>query len=127
MTIDRIRTGPRMSKVVRRAGLIFLSGQTSNGTAIADISGQTSEVLRRIDELLAEAGSDSSHLLTATIYLRDIGDFAAMNAEWEAWLPRDSAPARTTVEARMASPDLLVEITVTAAAKIEHQLLFDPV
>ncbi|HEV2508313.1 RidA family protein [Bosea sp. (in: a-proteobacteria)] len=115
MTIDRFQTGPRMSKIVRHAGLIFLSGQTANGTTLSDISSQTKEVLRRIDELLAEAGSDRSHLLTATVYLRDIGDFAAMNLEWEAWLAHASAPARTTVEARLASPNLLVEVTVTAA------------
>ena len=115
MTIDRIRTGPRMSKIVRHAGLVFLSGQTASGTDLADVSGQTREVLRRIDELLAEAGTDKAHLLTATVYLRDIGDFVVMNVEWEAWLASSSAPARTTVEARLASPNLLVEITVTAA------------
>lgn len=115
-TINRIRTGPRMSKIVRYGGVIFLSGQTASGTELADISSQTKEVLRRIDQLLAEAGSDRSHLLSATVYLRDIGHFAAMNVEWEAWLAPGSAPARTTVEAKLASSTLLVEITVTAAS-----------
>jgi enamine deaminase RidA (YjgF/YER057c/UK114 family) len=73
-------------------------------------------VLARIDALLNEAGSDRSRLLTATVYLRDIADFAAMNAVWEAWMPAGAAPARTTVEARLAAPDLRVEITVVAAA-----------
>jgi enamine deaminase RidA (YjgF/YER057c/UK114 family) len=114
--IQHLRTGPRMSKIVGYAGLIFLSGQTSAGTPIPDIAGQTREVVRRIDELLAEAGSDKSRLLSATIYLRDIGDFAAMNVEWEAWLSGTATPARTTIEARLANPDLLVEITVIAAA-----------
>ncbi|MFC5393988.1 RidA family protein [Bosea vestrisii] len=118
MMIDRFRTGPRMSKIVRCSDLIFLSGQTSSGTSLADIVGQTREVLRRIDELLVEAGSDKSRLLSVTIYLRDMNFFGAMNAEWEAWLPEGAAPARATVEARMASPDLLVEMSVIAATQI---------
>jgi enamine deaminase RidA (YjgF/YER057c/UK114 family) len=115
-TIQRMRTGVRMSKIVRCGGFVFLSGQTSSGEEIADISGQTREVFKRIDALLEEAGSDKSRMLSATIYLRDIDDFAAMNAEWEAWMPVGAAPARTTVEARLARSDLLVEITVAAAA-----------
>ena len=113
--INRLRTGPRMSKIVQYAGLVFLSGQTSVGMSLPDIVGQTREVLNRIDELLAEAGSDKSHLLSATIYLRDIGTFAAMNVEWEAWMAGHATPARTTVEARLANPDLLIEISVIAA------------
>jgi enamine deaminase RidA (YjgF/YER057c/UK114 family) len=113
--IHRLRTGPRMSKIVQYAGLVFLSGQTSSGLSIPDIVGQTREVLNRIDELLAEAGSGKSRLLSATIYLRDITDFDAMNIEWEAWMAGTAAPTRTTVEARLANPHLLVEISVIAA------------
>jgi enamine deaminase RidA (YjgF/YER057c/UK114 family) len=47
--------------------------------------------------------------------LKTIDDFAMMNSVWEAWLPPGSAPARTTVEATLASPELLVEVTVIAA------------
>ena len=114
-TIRRLRTGLRMSKIVQHTGLVFLAGQTSSGTPIPDIAGQTREVLGRIDELLAEAGSDKSCLLSVTVYLRDIADFGAMNVEWEAWLVGTATPARTTVEARLASPDLLVEMSVIAA------------
>jgi len=113
--IRRLKTGPRMSKIVQHARVVYLAGQTSIGTPIPDIAGQTREVLRRIDELLAEAGSDKSRLLTVTIYLRDIADFGAMNAEWEAWLAGIPTPARATLEARLASPDLLVEMSVIAA------------
>lgn len=112
--IVRHHTNARMSKIVRAQGLVFLCGQTAGGTDIADIGGQTREVLSRIDSLLAEAGSSRVHILTATVYLRTIGDFDAMNAEWESWIPEGAAPARTTVEAKLASADLLVEITVTA-------------
>lgn len=113
--IQRHQSNARMSKIVRHGSLIFLCGQTSSGTVLARIDDQTHEVLRRIDALLADVGSDRSHLLSATVYLKQIEDFAAMNAVWEAWLPSGCAPARTTVQAQLASPDLRVEITVVAA------------
>jgi enamine deaminase RidA (YjgF/YER057c/UK114 family) len=116
MTIERRHVGPRMSKIVRYNGLVFLCGQTSSGTTLETIEGQTQTVLRKIDELLAEVGSDRSRLLQAQIHLRDIADFDAMNRVWEAWIPPGAAPARATVQARLASPELRVEITVIAAA-----------
>jgi len=113
-SIVRHHTNTRMSKIVQAQGLVHLCGQTAVGTDISDIAGQTREVLSRIDGLLTEAGSSRAHILTATIYLREISDFDAMNAEWESWMPNGAAPARTTVEAKLASANLLVEITVTA-------------
>ncbi|HQZ06317.1 MAG TPA: RidA family protein [Burkholderiaceae bacterium] len=114
-SITRTHTTSRMSKIVRHGDLVYLCGQTSGGTDIADVAGQTSEVLRRIDRLLKEAGTDKSKLLTALIHLRNISDFAAMNAVWDVWLPEGAAPARTTVQSALASDSLLVEITVVAA------------
>ena len=114
--IDRKHTNARMSKIVSHSGVVYLCGQTSNGSTVADVAGQTREVLKRIDGLLAEAGTDKSRLLSATIYLRDTADFNVMNAEWEAWMPEGQAPARTTIEAPCAGAGLLVEITVIAAA-----------
>ncbi|MBI5719038.1 MAG: RidA family protein [Burkholderiales bacterium] len=113
--IERAHTGPRMSKIVRHAGVVYLCGQTSSGSPAADATAQTHEVLGRIDALLREAGSGRGRLLAATVHLRDIADFAAMNAVWEAWLPPGAAPARTTVQALLAAPELRVEITVVAA------------
>ncbi len=115
--IERLHSGARMSKIVRHAGTVYLCGQTSSGSAAGDVRAQTSEVLSRVDALLAEAGSARERILSATVYLRDIADFAAMNEVWEAWLPVGAAPARTTVEARLAVPELRVEITVVAAAE----------
>ena len=115
-TIQRQHSNARMSKIVQHGGLIFLCGQTSNGSAVTGIEDQTREVLRRIDTLLAEAGSDRGRLLSATIYLKQMQDFAAMNAAWEAWVPSGAAPARTTVQADLASADLMIEITVVAAS-----------
>lgn len=114
--IERKHVGSRMSKIVRHGDVIYLCGQTASGTAIADAAGQTREILARIDALLAEAGTDRSRLLAATVHLADMGDFAAMNAAWEAWLPAGTAPARTTVQASLAAAGLRVEITVIAAA-----------
>lgn len=114
-TIVRKHTNARMSKIVQHAGLVYLCGQTSGGTDLVGVHEQTVEVLGRIDGLLAEAGSSRSHLLSVTIHLRDMADFSAMNTAWEAWVPAGCAPARTTVQAHLATESLLVEMTVVAA------------
>lgn len=116
-SIERQHTNARMSKIVKYGGLVYLCGQTANGSASAeaDITAQTHEVLSRIDALLAEAGSQRDRILSTTIYLRDIADFGAMNAVWDAWIPAGTAPARTTLEARLGASSLLVEMTVVAA------------
>ncbi|MCK9258831.1 MAG: RidA family protein [Azoarcus sp.] len=113
--IERSHGNARMSKIVRHGGLIYLCGQTAMGSAAAEISAQTTEVLSRIDSLLAEAGSDRTRLLSVLIHLSSLDDFAEMNKVWESWVPEGCAPARTTVEARLASSFLLVEMTVVAA------------
>jgi enamine deaminase RidA (YjgF/YER057c/UK114 family) len=115
--IERRYTNPRMSKIVRHGGLAFLCGQTASGSASekAGIAGQVQEALSRVDVLLTEAGSNRARILAANLYLRNISDFAAMNEVWESWIPKGTAPARTTVEARLASENLLFEVTVTAA------------
>lgn len=74
-------------------------------------------MLEKVDELLLEAGSDREHILSATVYIRDMKDFATMNEVWDVWVPDGHAPARACVEARMARPELLVEISVIAAVK----------
>ena len=92
------------------------------GPAVAD-GGEHSYAARRVAEVgevvvhgfQAAVRDRRDRILAATIHLRDMGDFAAMNAVWEAWLPAGAAPARTTVEARLATPELLVEITLIAA------------
>jgi enamine deaminase RidA (YjgF/YER057c/UK114 family) len=113
--IERIETTPRMSKIVKHSGTVYLCGQTAVGASPRSIEAQTRETLSRVDALLAKAGTDRTRILTALIHLRDIADFAAMNEVWEAWLPPNTAPARTTVEAKLAAPDLLFEVTITAA------------
>jgi enamine deaminase RidA (YjgF/YER057c/UK114 family) len=119
MTIDRYQVGKRLSGLVinRASGTAYLAGQVADDPS-ADITGQTEQVLAQIDDLLFEAGTDKSKLLSATIYLPDIGDFAAMNAVWEKWVVPGHTPARATVEAKLAAPQYRVEIQVIAATPI---------
>jgi len=112
--IQRIDAGPRMSEAVIHQGIVHLAGQVPE-TEGADIETQTREVLAAIDDLLAQAGSDKTRILRAQIYLADIADFAGMNRAWDAWVAAGQAPARATVEARLANPAWKVEIVVTAA------------
>ena len=115
MPIQRLHTETRYSEIVIHNGTVYLAGQLDEKLS-AGIGQQTRETLASIDKLLAEAGTDKSHLLSVTIYLKDmVADYAAMNAIWDAWLPKGAAPARACVEARMYSPEVLVEMTVVAA------------
>jgi enamine deaminase RidA (YjgF/YER057c/UK114 family) len=115
MSIRRIESNARMSMAVVGGGLVFLAGQVATDPS-ADAEGQTKQVLGEIDRLLAEAGTGKERILSATIYLADIGHFAAMNRVWDAWVPSDAKPARATVEAKLAAPEYLVEIQITALA-----------
>jgi len=103
-----------MSRIVKHNGTIYLCGQVCKD-ADAGIAEQTATMLEKVDELLVQAGSDRKHMLSATVYLRDMKDFAAMNEVWDSWVPEGCAPARACVEARMARPELLVEVSVIAA------------
>lgn len=115
-TIERMEVGQRMSRIVKHNETVYLCGQVG-ADANTDITEQTRTMLDKVDALLDQAGSDRSYILSATIYLRDMKDFSAMNAVWDAWIPEGHAPARACVEARMARAELLVEISVVAAVK----------
>ena len=113
--IKRLETGLRMSQATVHGNTIYLAGQVAEDPS-ADVAGQTRQILASIDRLLAAAGSDKTRILSATIYLVDIGTFAQMNSAWDAWVPAGHTPARATVEARLAAPHYKVEIQVIAAA-----------
>lgn len=115
MSIERIETGTRMSKAVVHGDTVYLAGQVAQGAANGSVTEQTKDILGIIDALLAKAGTDKTKLLTTNIWLTDIGTFGEMNAVWDAWLAPGCAPARATVEAKLAAPNLKVEIAVTAA------------
>ena len=114
MTIDRRHVGPRMSQIVVHGDTVYLAGQVADDRS-ADVRGQTRQILDKIDRYLAEAGTDKSKLLSATIWLPDISTFDEMNAVWDGWVAEGSPPARACVEARLAAPELKVEIGVIAA------------
>ncbi len=114
--ISRSETTQRMSRIVIHNHTIYLCGQVADNSEDG-VGPQTANMLAKVDSLLEKAGSDRKHMLSATIYLRDMKDFAAMNSVWDEWVPEGCAPARACVEARMAREDLLVEISVIAAQK----------
>lgn len=120
MTIERRNVGKRLSDLVIYAPppggrLVYLAGQVAEDPA-ADITAQTKSVLKQIDRLLGEAATDKTRILSVTIYLADMADYAAMNAVWDAWVPPGEPPARATVQAKLANPSYRVEMQVTAAA-----------
>ncbi len=115
MNIERKQVGTRMSQIVIHGDTVYLAGQVAKTTPTGSVAEQTREVLDQIEALLAEAGSDKTRLLSVIIYLPNIADFAAMNEVWDAWVEPGHAPARACVEARLASPDLRVEMSVVAA------------
>jgi enamine deaminase RidA (YjgF/YER057c/UK114 family) len=114
MTIKRINPGPRFCGAVVHGETVYVAGQTASDRS-AGARGQTEQVLQKIDALLQSAGTDKSRLLSATVYLSDVRYFDEMNAAWDAWVDKANLPARATVEARLAAPQILVEIVVTAA------------
>ena len=116
MTIERRHVGKRLSELVihRPSGMVFLAGQVADD-GHANINVQAQQVLANIDRLLGEAGSNRSNILAATIYLPDMSDFAAFNQVWEGWIPAGDTPARATVQAKLASPDYRIEISIVAA------------
>ncbi|MDO8985460.1 RidA family protein [Cypionkella sp.] len=113
--IKRIGVGARMSEAVAYNGIVWLAGQV--GTPGASVTQQTQDCLAEVDRILAEAGTDKTRILSVQIWLADIATFGEMNAVWDAWVPAGNTPARATGEAKLATPDYLVEVIVTAALK----------
>lgn len=112
--IERQETKQRMSRIVKHNGTIYLCGQVC-ADATQGITEQTQTMLDKVETLLLQAGSDKKHMLSATIYIKTMDDFAAMNEVWDNWVEPGYAPARACVTANMAREALLVEISVIAA------------
>ena len=111
--ITRVQTGPRMSAINTYKDIVYLAGQI--GGPEGDIQEQARTMLAKVDALLAEAGSSRRHMLSATVYLRDMKDYAAFNEVWDAWVPQGHAPARACVQAYMVRETVLCEVSVVAA------------
>ncbi len=114
MGITRHNVGPRMSQAVVHGDTVYLAGQVATDPS-AGVKGQTEQVLNKVEGLLASVGSSKAKLLSATVWLANMGTYDEMNAAWDAWVDPANTPARATVEARLASPKYLVEIAVIAA------------
>jgi enamine deaminase RidA (YjgF/YER057c/UK114 family) len=118
MNIIRHEMGPRFSEMVvvdlGTARLLYLAGQVAEDASL-DITGQARQVLSRIDELLAKEGASREHIVSATIYLRTVGDYAAMNAIWDEWVPEGHTPARATIGAKLIDSEYKIEIQAVAA------------
>ena len=115
MSIIRNDTNERSSKSVIHNGVAYLSGQVP-ADPDASIQDQTQSTLDRIDAILQDIGSSRENIISATVYLRDIANhFVLMNEVWNNWVPTGHAPARACVQAALARPALLVEISIIAA------------
>ena len=116
MPIQRLHPGPRMSQVVIHNKTVYVAGQVAEHPTDKGVGDQTRQILATLDALLAEANTDKSHLLSATIWLTNMSTFGEMNKVWDQWVAPGSTPARATVEsARLAGPDYKIEIAVIAA------------
>lgn len=116
MSITRMDSNQRMSQIVVHGDTVYLAGQVAKGDSVA---AQTSGILDQIDQLLAKAGTDKSQLISATIWLCSMDDFADMNAVWDSWVDPANVPARACVESpRLATPEFQVEIMVIAARQV---------
>jgi enamine deaminase RidA (YjgF/YER057c/UK114 family) len=116
MSIDRFESGPRMSQAVVHNNTVYIAGQVASGAPGASVTAQARDILAKIDALLARAGTDKSKLLSATIWLVDMSNFAEMNAVWDGWVVSGATPARATVVSpQLASPEYKLEIAVIAA------------
>ena len=113
--INRIGVGARMSEAVCYNGIVWVAGQV--GVPGASVADQTRQCLAEVDRILATAGTDKTRILSAQIWLADMASFGEMNSVWDQWVAQDHTPARATGEAKLATPDYLVEVIVTAALR----------
>lgn len=114
MAVQRLHVEKRFSEIAISGNLVHLAGQLASDTSL-DIQGQTQQTLDIIDRFLADAGTDKSHIMSVTIYLKDIEkDYALFNEIWDAWVSDIQALPRTCVEAKLYTPEVLVELSVVA-------------
>ena len=114
MSIKRHQANKLFSAAVEHDGVVYVAGQVADDLA-QGVKGQTEQVLRKIDALLAAAGTGKSRILSANVWVTDIRNRDEMNAAWTAWADPGNLPARATVEAKLADPRMLVEIACVAA------------
>lgn len=114
MSIERHQPSGHLSKAVEHNGTVYIAGTTAENKS-AGMKEQTREVLATIDKYLARCGTNKSKLLSATVYISDMSQKAAMNEAWLEWIDSNNLPTRACVAVDLGSPTTLVEIVVTAA------------
>lgn len=115
MSLKRLGDPSFISDAVIHNNIVYLAGQVAEDPVSASVYEQTKNILSQIDALLKEAGSDKTKIIKANIWLSDITTFQEMNKAWKEWVAQGNAPARATVEAKLADPKWKVEIMMTAA------------
>ena len=114
MAITRHDTNQRMSQAVETDSTVHLAGLVANDP-VADPKAQAQQILAKVDDYLARCGSNKSKILSAQIWLANMAYFSAVNEVWDAWIDPANPPARACVESKLASPQYMVEIMITAA------------
>lgn len=104
---------PIMHRVVERNGLVFVGGTVADDESLG-MGGQTEEILAKFDTYLAEAGSDKTKLLSATIFVTDLTLKPELDAAWKAWIGPQDLPSRATVGVADLGGGTLIEITLVA-------------
>ena len=112
--LQRIGAGKRLSDVIVHGDTVYFSGYVAERAAGGSVAEQTRDILEQIDESLAEVGTTKERIVEATVWLASIASYDEMNSVWDAWVTPGRAPTRACVEAKLASPDLAVEIRVKA-------------
>lgn len=111
--VQRYIQTPIMHRVVEHNGIVHVGGTTCDDESL-DMAGQTREILAKLDRYLAEAGTDKSKLLTAGIFVTDLGKKPEMDAAWKEWLAPESLPTRATVGVADLGGNTMIEIVVSA-------------
>jgi len=112
--IKHYRVGPRMSRAVVHNGTVYLAGQVAKDL-VPSVAGQAKQILSQIDELLAEAGTDKSKLLMATIVLKDMRHYDEFNTVWDPWISPETPPSRAIFDCNLVYPGALVLVIAVGA------------
>jgi enamine deaminase RidA (YjgF/YER057c/UK114 family) len=115
MSLKRLGDPSVISDAVIHNNIVYLAGQVAEDPVSASVYEQTKNILAQIDALLKQAGTDKTKIIKTNIWLSDISTFQDMNKAWKEWVVKGEAPARATVEAKLADPKWKVEIMMTAA------------
>jgi enamine deaminase RidA (YjgF/YER057c/UK114 family) len=115
MSLKRLGDATTIANAVIHNNIVYLAGQVAEDPVSPSVYEQTKNILAQIDAVLKEAGTDKTKIIKTNIWLSDISTFQDMNKAWKEWVSVGNAPARATVEAKLADPKWKVEIMMTAA------------